>query len=641
MIARVAPLAIGWAATLAAGGLAGSRPLFALAALWLVPVPVVIARRLGRPFDALEPIWLVSIVFLFTYMVVPAGELFRAEPFESLRGGLKLSPPHFYAAMWLSGLGFLALCAGYFAPVGGRVAGRAARDVPRASIRALVLTGLGLTAVGLIALEFTLVGVEAWNYSPREVLAGGLRIAILELNFGRGYINVGFQALGFGLVCLLLALAYSAVRGSGRRRLVIPAYVAASVFSIVVFGGVLGSRSFAVVTLIQLLVVLHLAYRPLPPRLVMGAFAVLAALSVAVLVVRIGSGGLDPLFYAGLVAKTFDGFNFLVTAIARVDGLLWGRTIAEDIGLTYLPRAVFPDKPTIFGIVAAQDAVIPGFRHPNATFPPGMLAEGYLNFGPLGAIALPAVVGLVLRAVYDWANASRAAVAVIVLGYFVGNQAGLFRGVGPVIPAVLVMLVLLAPLLVPERVRGRLRAARPRPGRLVGALAAAGALLVFAAMPVVLDPIVRVREADGLFGRTGAADQGPRPALMSALPRTEARDHGDLVLFWASWCADCRAAVDQVAGYQRSTGRDVQGVAYQDTPANVRRAMGEARASWTNAIDDGRLTISVLRAPKVPSVLMLNERGDVGCVLEGVTDATQLAAISDRLRSDGGCTPLG
>src|SRR5207249_9492218 len=61
-------------------------------------------------------------------------------------------------------------------------------------------------------------------------------------------------------------------------------------------------------------------------------------------------------------------------------------------------------KPVVYGGYRLQEAVLPGIWQDvgqMATFPPSFLSEAYANFGALGLVFEPFVVGLFLRALYE------------------------------------------------------------------------------------------------------------------------------------------------------------------------------------------------------------------------------------------------
>jgi hypothetical protein len=452
--AVVLPLATGFALTHALAFGLRSPVLLGLAALWLIPVPILLARRVGRPFDPLEPIWIFGSIFFFEYAVVPGIQLTRPASFQTLPGFMTLSPPHYYVAAWLGGAAFLVFCLVYtWQPVSSdRILGQLGDA--RSGVRALALTSGVLVAAGVLALELNLHLAHASAYPLHALFTGQLRGPLVQSEQGRGYINLGYSAFSAGLVCLALAVAIWSKRDSRRRRWLWLYFALAALATVIVFALLLGSRSLAAGTLVGLLVVFNYRYRRIPRALVLAALGAVALGAVVFISLRDSHHvTFNVISMAAYVSKTFDGFNFLVTALARVHHLLWGQSLGQDALYTYLPRALFHAKPTVYGIVLAQDTVIPGLSHSlvSGTYPPGILAEGYVNFGVLGVLALPALGAILLRLSYDFLMESRNPIPVVVFGYLLGNPDGFFRGLGPVVPAVVALILMLLGLQLPDR----------------------------------------------------------------------------------------------------------------------------------------------------------------------------------------------
>lgn len=66
----------------------------------------------------------------------------------------------------------------------------------------------------------------------------------------------------------------------------------------------------------------------------------------------------------------------------------------------FIPRAVWPDKPsTSLGPWVRTELF--GVWSRNAGWPPGFVAESYVNFGYLGIFIMPFVIGVIMRAIYE------------------------------------------------------------------------------------------------------------------------------------------------------------------------------------------------------------------------------------------------
>jgi len=104
------------------------------------------------------------------------------------------------------------------------------------------------------------------------------------------------------------------------------------------------------------------------------------------------------------LAVTFDMSELFQETIKRSSGYEWGSSWVEDVFYTYLPRAIFPDKPTKYGVFRVQDEVVPGLTPESGTFtssyPIGAWGEAYINFGPAGVLVTLLALGAWLKYLY-------------------------------------------------------------------------------------------------------------------------------------------------------------------------------------------------------------------------------------------------
>lgn len=437
-----------WIACAVGGWAFTSVTLTALAPLFLLPLPVLLIRRRDgahwRPIDPFEPIWLASGLYGFTYLLVPGLAADRPEEFASLEAYLDSPPNAWQVATWVSAFGFLTLLYAYFGPMGRAVA-RALEGLSRQNTDA----GIGYLAgtffvLGCAAVCAAIVINHGFSLPLDELLTGGLREAAVQSFSGRGYLSVGFGLLALAVPCAVLW----ACNVPHTRRWLTAGVVCA--IALVLLGAVVGSRILALGIPVGTLAVIHYRHRRIP---LVGVAAVVLALALTAVVVSAarGTGSIaDPVAAIGTLGLTLDGFPFLVNAIARVDDFLWGSTIVEDLFLTYLPRALWEGKPVIFGYVAAQEAIVPGLYADvlgTATYPSGILAEGYVNFGIAGSFLAAAVVGALSRGLFVSARGGRAAYCLLLLAWLEANMVNLFRGVGFLAPQLVLTAVVLAPLL--------------------------------------------------------------------------------------------------------------------------------------------------------------------------------------------------
>lgn len=102
---------------------------------------------------------------------------------------------------------------------------------------------------------------------------------------------------------------------------------------------------------------------------------------------------------------SFDMSEYYQSALQNVQRFDLGRSWVEDLFLQFLPRALFPWKPQIYGAVRLEAEVIPGSIPADgvlsATYPIGMFGEGYANFGIPGLLLVGLAVGMILKLVFS------------------------------------------------------------------------------------------------------------------------------------------------------------------------------------------------------------------------------------------------
>jgi thiol-disulfide isomerase/thioredoxin len=583
------------------------RGLLAIAPLPLAALPVLAARGRREPVHPAEPIWIAAAIFFFTYLAVPGFELYRLEPFESLPGYLRLSAPHFYIASWLGGLGFIVFCAVYFAPRRRHTAPPS--RTPMSSAALGVAAGF-LTGVGSLALLATLVLANAWTYPLSSIAKGGLREATLVVTSGKGYLTFGFLALSFGLTLAVMAAARAFKEGRGTSRRVYVIAATGAVAAVVIFGAVLGSRSLVVATVVQIAIVLNFSHRQLRASHFWALLGALAVFGIVFISLRNSQHvSLDPVVWAGYAAKTYDGFNFLAAAIARIHDPHWGSTMAQDVFWTYQPRFLLHSKPDVYGIVRAQELVI-GAVGGKGTYPPGILAEGWINWLGVGAMAVAGATAYLLRVIWQralWGGEY----ALLLLGWLLGNTVGLMRGLGPVLAALVAITVMVVPTLYLSR---RVVELVPRRRWL---LAAAG-LVVAALIGVGLNP-----------------EAPPGGAAAAETPRV-AVGQPQVAVVWASWCPACRKQLAELAD---PAVKDVPfvGVDFQDDRRLAAAAKREAGVHWPDIDDDGRLTIGHGGLASLPYVAIIDGDQEIICGLGESVTAERVAEAYAAVKQSKRC----
>jgi hypothetical protein len=148
------------------------------------------------------------------------------------------------------------------------------------------------------------------------------------------------------------------------------------------------------------------------------------------------------------LSLTFDMEVLFEQTLMNAPGLEYGSSWFEDIVYTYVPRALFPDKPIVYGTTRTQAEVAPeitGGVMLTGTFPIGVWGEAYLNFGYIGIFVTLFVLGAMLKYFYNkclrltydprvnWACIFFAVLYVAQCS----NSLGYVRGFGPFIASLL------------------------------------------------------------------------------------------------------------------------------------------------------------------------------------------------------------
>jgi hypothetical protein len=231
------------------------------------------------------------------------------------------------------------------------------------------------------------------------------RVAYLNALFGAGHMYL-FNLMAGTL--LLMGLVFSSFCQRPVRLLAIAAWA-----TYLIPNALVTNRFLISATLFALLFVVALKRMRHGERIsaatVVVVLGLLAAVGVVLGLVRGLSEGLEyaeerrnPLVF---LLWSFDMSEYYQSALQNIHRFDLGRSWVEDLFLQFLPRALFPWKPQIYGAVRLQAEAMPGSVPADgvlsATYPIGMFGEGYANFGIPGLLLVGLVVGMILKLVFS------------------------------------------------------------------------------------------------------------------------------------------------------------------------------------------------------------------------------------------------
>jgi oligosaccharide repeat unit polymerase len=305
--------------------------------------------------------------------------------------------------------GLIAFYCGYYAP---RIIPRKAfpdfsfSDINHQVNRLLsnILVGLGLVSIalllyfirfdirGLITIEFASVvryaAMEAWDEYPML-----FHIPIW----------IGFFTLMS--VHSTLFLANGKLQGAQKIQLI--CIIATSSLVLVA----LGSRALLLTLVLSLLIYRHYYVKRIGviPQMVAllllvilgGYFGVIQKIDSQIGLTAIELEFPDNILYR--LSSSYEQFEVFLNVVSINPPLDWGGTIFEDICYTYIPRAIWPDKPLDFGFVRAQNVVFWDYWQMSraTTYPIGVLGELFFNFGYAGIFIGMLFLGALLNRMWE------------------------------------------------------------------------------------------------------------------------------------------------------------------------------------------------------------------------------------------------
>ncbi len=371
-----------------------------LGVLLLVPV-------LKADYDVVEPISLVMLAVVVGVTLKPAYVAFgpqasvdflmlgRQEPAFLLNGAVLV-------------LGALAaLSAGYLYVLPAPRLWRTRLFGQDAWSRGRLLA-IALVAIAVAALSMALYVDKLGLTGVLQDLSRKRFYEVEGAVFGRsalGYYRWGASVVG---PVFLFALAWALTRRERLGWTVVAALVALIAMA-VVFPFFNSSRTKVLMVLIETLVIWKCVRGRIPRAVVATVGAGMLALLLVLTALRPSSGDLSDLSAVlgvdALLETTVGGRHFL--DLTKTSHIVEGvpDRVEYQYGTSYVawvfmpvPRTVWLDKPPLgAGPVIGRQI----FGMERAGVPPGMVAEAYLNFGILGVVFVPLLLGVGLRWVYE------------------------------------------------------------------------------------------------------------------------------------------------------------------------------------------------------------------------------------------------
>ncbi|HEV7587403.1 MAG TPA: O-antigen polymerase [Longimicrobium sp.] len=392
--------------------------LLALALIFLLvhllPVlAVVLMRPGGMRRDVFAPLYMVTALNLLNvpYLLLLAADRSYLSPDSVQSPWLRDLDAAVAGYVAVACVGFLALVAGMFSPLGPALA----RPLPRLDASrftaARVYRAILVTAVA---------GVAAYLSFLAQI--GGLsRLWLVLYNrtlvtAGTGYITYAYSLL-FTFVGVLLAYSLRFRMTRARRAVVI-----VGMLGVAVVLASTGGRSGAVTVILFALMTVHYGVRRFRRLVTPGTAALAAVLFVFILVMPLFRTArsyerytdrpdllvADAVRSLGDVAPQFSAADrgMVIVGYFRTDRLWWGASYL-DLLVAPVPRTLMPDKPPVdegvyLTAIARGSEVrpsMPARKLPITALPMGTWIM-YMNFGVVGWVAGMFLTGAVLAAAY-------------------------------------------------------------------------------------------------------------------------------------------------------------------------------------------------------------------------------------------------
>jgi oligosaccharide repeat unit polymerase len=369
-------------------------------------LPFVI-RGLQRRWDPFEPIHLVALGLLVMFVARPILELNEhLQPYAPLYD----AAPGFIPAMIVGIVGTATLYAAYFSRLGSRLAGRA-RSLPTDwdATRSVRYT-IWLLIVGALLTSMFVAQVGIHGYI--QILSGRSAGNVATFRSSAGYFEAGMYVAIPG--CLIALTAWR------RQRSLATAFVVllCLVISLLLTVG-RGDRTFEV-ALILPLVLMYYLHRQRRPRVwaiavALVAFAIVANVSVTLRNKEtraqhaLGPTIVSAITHPGPALASFvrgaDGSEFSVLEIEMREyhtGVLhfWPGSTIASLATGWIPHSMYKTKP-LSPLQHVTWTLFPA-TFGGGSFQPPMFGSFYADAGWLTVLLLSAVIGVALRAYWEY-----------------------------------------------------------------------------------------------------------------------------------------------------------------------------------------------------------------------------------------------
>lgn len=384
--------------------------LLALAiTLLLAAIPFCLSLSKGRP-DLLGA----GVIFAFGYSASYGlkGWLIAHDPIYITYPDRYAGDDYLWPAFFCSWISLIAFYTGlYNRPEGHRRSSKPLlclgpcerRLARRISILAVILGAASMfwLVVSLDTSPLThFLSVEAWGRFRDDLMLAWTDPA------NKAFFYLPIWA---GFFCLTV-LALSPSRPTKISKSMDFATVALTLLTLILFGG----RAYLLSFVIGLLILRHEFTRRISFSLQLGllASAVLVGGYLGIVQkshtdVGVAAGSMEfPKNVIYRLSSSYEQFETLADVLASNAPLDLGRSIAEDVLVTYAPRTFWESKPTVFGYIRGQQIIFPDYWEAlggASTYPIGVLGELYFNFWYLGPIAGLWFLGWMMARI--WRNA--------------------------------------------------------------------------------------------------------------------------------------------------------------------------------------------------------------------------------------------